>query len=87
MIKPIVYGNISRYFGKKREEDGHTHQWTVYLKPYLNEVLKCIIHEFTMFVNVTTYSVSTFQDMSVYVKKVQFKLHESYANSVRGTLF
>lgn len=26
-----------RYFGKKREEDGHTHQWTVYLKPLLNE--------------------------------------------------
>ena len=40
IIKPIVYGNIARYFGKKREEDGHTHQWTVYLKPYLNEVSK-----------------------------------------------
>ena len=39
IIKPIVYGNIARYFGKKREADGHTHQWTVYLKPYLNEVL------------------------------------------------
>ena len=53
IIKPIVYGNIehhsrpdwtlslgniSKYFGKKREEDGHTHQWTVYLKPYKNEV-------------------------------------------------
>ncbi len=21
-------------FGKKREGDGHTHQWTVYVKPY-----------------------------------------------------
>lgn len=54
-----MYGNISRYFGKKREEDGHTHQWTVYVKPYNNE------------------------DMSAYVKKVQFKLHESYANQTR----
>lgn len=54
-----MYGNVSRYFGKKREEDGHTHQWTVYVKPYVNE------------------------DMSVYVKKVQFKLHESYANQTR----
>ena len=26
-VKPIVYGNFSRAFGKKREEDGHTHQW------------------------------------------------------------
>lgn len=59
IVKPIVYGNIARSFGKKREEDGHTHQWTVYLKPYENE------------------------DMAMYVKKVHFKLHESYANPNR----
>lgn len=39
IVKPVIYGNISRYFGKKRDEDGHTHQWTVYVKPYKNEVL------------------------------------------------
>jgi len=38
IVKPIVYGNMARYFGKKREEDGHTHQWTIYIKPYRNEV-------------------------------------------------
>ncbi|XP_063620623.1 YEATS domain-containing protein 4 [Cydia splendana] len=59
IVKPIVYGNVARYFGKKREEDGHTHQWTVYVKPYANE------------------------DMSNYIKKVNFKLHESYANPNR----
>ncbi|KAK1340923.1 hypothetical protein QTO34_017322 [Cnephaeus nilssonii] len=59
IVKPIVYGNVARYFGKKREEDGHTHQWTVYVKPYRNE------------------------DMSAYVKKIQFKLHESYGNPLR----
>ncbi|XP_015519216.1 YEATS domain-containing protein 4 isoform X2 [Neodiprion pinetum] len=59
IVKPIVYGNVARYFGKKREEDGHTHQWTVYVKPYNNE------------------------DMSTYVKKVHFKLHESYNNPNR----
>ena len=59
VIKPIVYGNVSKHFGKKRESDGHTHEWTVYLKPYDNE------------------------DMSSYVKKVQFKLHESYNNPSR----
>jgi YEATS domain-containing protein 4 len=59
IVKPIVYGNVARYFGKKREEDGHTHQWTVYVKPYKNE------------------------DMSAYVKKVHFKLHESYQNQNR----
>jgi len=59
IVKPVVYGNISKSFGKKREEDGHTHQWTVYIKPYRNE------------------------DMSSYVKKVHFKLHDSYANPNR----
>lgn len=59
VVKPIVYGNVARSFGKKREEDGHTHQWNVYVKPYYNE------------------------DMSSYVKKVHFKLHESYANPNR----
>ncbi|CAF0861815.1 unnamed protein product [Brachionus calyciflorus] len=37
IIKPIVYGNTAKYFGKKREEDGHTHEWSFYLKPYENE--------------------------------------------------
>ena len=59
VVKPIVYGNLAKYFGKKREEDGHTHTWTVYVKPFKNE------------------------DISVYVKKIQFKLHESYANPLR----
>ncbi|KAI2665618.1 YEATS domain-containing protein 4 [Labeo rohita] len=59
IVKPIVFGNVARYFGKKREDDGHTHQWTVYVKPYRNE------------------------DMSAYVKKIQFKLHESYGNPLR----
>ena len=37
IVKPIVYGNTARYFGKKREEDGHTHAWSFYIKPYENE--------------------------------------------------
>jgi YEATS domain-containing protein 4 len=43
LVKPIVYGNVARYFGKKREEDGHTHQWTVYVKPFLNEA-SCLLY-------------------------------------------
>lgn len=58
IVKPIVYGNVSRYFGATRE-DGHTHEWTVYLKSYENE------------------------DMRGYVRKVHFKLHDSYANPNR----
>jgi len=59
VIKPIIFGNMSQHFGKKREQDGHTHDWKVYVKPYNNE------------------------DMSSYVKKVQFRLHDSYNNPSR----
>jgi YEATS domain-containing protein 4 len=59
ITKPIVYGNVARYFGKKRDDDGHTHAWTCYLKPFKSE------------------------DMSIFIKKVQFKLHESYPNPLR----
>lgn len=62
IIKPIVYGNFAKHMGKKREEDGHTHNWTVYVRPYKNE------------------------DMSTYVKKVHFKLHDSYTNQNRVLL-
>ena len=37
-IKPVIFGNVSHYFGKKRETDGHTHGWTVFLRPFKNEV-------------------------------------------------
>ncbi|XP_044042446.1 YEATS domain-containing protein 4 isoform X1 [Siniperca chuatsi] len=74
IVKPIVFGNVARYFGKKREEDGHTHQWSVYVKPYRNEVEGVFLCKYiTLFL----------QDMSAYVKKIQFKLHESYGNPLR----
>lgn len=59
LTKSIIVGNIAKYFGKKREDDGHTHEWTCFLRPFKSE------------------------DMSVFIKKVQFKLHESYTNPVR----
>lgn len=52
IIKPVVYGNISRALADPLPNK-HTHTWKCYIKPYKNE------------------------EMS-YVKKVSFKLHESY---------
>ncbi|XP_003739837.1 YEATS domain-containing protein 4 [Galendromus occidentalis] len=31
----IVYGNTARYFGFHRE-DGHTHEWKLYVRPYID---------------------------------------------------
>nr|CDS32548.1 YEATS domain containing protein [Hymenolepis microstoma] len=63
VIKPIVYGNVSRYLGKKREEDGRTHVWTAFIRPF-----------------------DPNDDISAYVKRVQFKLHESYSNPIRTVI-
>lgn len=52
IIKPVVYGNISRALADPLPNK-HTHTWKCYLKPYKNEKM-------------------------TYVKKVSFKLHESY---------
>ncbi|CAI2351730.1 unnamed protein product [Caenorhabditis sp. 36 PRJEB53466] len=59
IVKPIVYGNTATSFGVKRDSDSHTHQWTVFLRPYMAE------------------------DPTKWIRKVQFKLHESYANPYR----
>lgn len=59
IVKPIIYGNTAKYFGQKRHEDGHTHKWSVYVRPYVNE------------------------DIGTWVKKVHFKLHDSYESPTR----
>lgn len=60
IIKPIIYGNTATPFGYKRESDGHTHKWTVFVRPYNQE------------------------DASKWIRKVHFKLHDSYANNNRS---
>ena len=61
ITKAILYGNTAKHFGSKRDGDGHTHKWTVFVRPFHQ-------HE----------------DMSLYISRVQFRLHETYANHVRG---
>ena len=54
VVKPIVYGSVAHELHNKQSaETPHTHKWTVYVKPYINE------------------------DMSAYVEKVSFKLHDT----------
>lgn len=59
IVKPIIYGNIARALPEPRAN--HTHEWTVYLKPYKNE------------------------DMT-FIKKISFKLHESYGPNAEKTI-
>ena len=43
IVKPIVYGSSSTPFGKKREPDGHTHEWSIYVKPHSNEDISAYV--------------------------------------------
>lgn len=78
IVKPVIYGNISRYFGKKRDEDGHTHQWTVYVKPYKNEVLltlRYLIHKDHCLKHCTCTDFALFQNFVYYIimiKKINY---------------
>ncbi|CAF3697889.1 unnamed protein product [Rotaria sordida] len=59
IIKPILYGNTAKHFGSKRDSDGHTHKWTLYVRSFNND------------------------DMSNYINRIQFRLHETYPNNIR----
>ncbi|PVH23643.1 hypothetical protein CXQ85_003933 [Candidozyma haemuli] len=62
---PILYGNTAKHLAdEKRTEKtpaDHTHEWTVFFKPVLDNV-----------------------DLTPLIKKVTFKLHETYENPVRS---
>lgn len=59
IVKRIIYGNSAVKLDRKREEDGHTHEWSLYLRSFDQE------------------------DLSKFIRKVQFKLHDSYPNPLR----
>ncbi|CAF1587563.1 unnamed protein product [Rotaria sp. Silwood1] len=59
IIKPILYGNTAKHFGSKRDSDGHTHRWILYVRSFNND------------------------DMSNYINRIQFRLHETYPNNIR----
>lgn len=86
--KGIVYGNAAHMLGKHAEGD-HTHTWTVYLRSPHNEVqavdCRCCVRvcHFLLVVRVTA-PISLLQDLSQFIRKVQFKLHESFQNAVRS---
>ncbi|ABN65875.1 yeast chromatin modifying complex protein [Scheffersomyces stipitis CBS 6054] len=62
---PVLYGNHAiRLTPEKRKPTtptDHTHEWTVFFKPVLNNI-----------------------DLTPLIKKVTFKLHETYENPVRS---
>ncbi|ODV79052.1 chromatin modifying complex protein [Suhomyces tanzawaensis NRRL Y-17324] len=62
---PVIYGNNAvRLSPEKRKPNtppDHTHEWTVFFKPVLNNI-----------------------DLTPLIKKVTFKLHETYENAVRS---
>ncbi|RLV90002.1 Protein AF-9 [Spathaspora sp. JA1] len=62
---PIMYGNhavrLTDDMRKPTTPPDHTHEWTIFFKPVLNDI-----------------------DLTPLIKKVTFKLHETYENPVRS---
>lgn len=62
---PVLYGNSAKKMTPEQRTErtpaDHTHIWTVFFKPALNNV-----------------------DLTPLIKKVTFKLHDTYENSVRS---
>uniref|UniRef100_A0A8C0D0H9 YEATS domain-containing protein n=1 Tax=Balaenoptera musculus TaxID=9771 RepID=A0A8C0D0H9_BALMU len=81
IVKPILYGNVARYFGKKREEDGHTHQWTVYVKPYRNEDMSLFQSDTNAMLGKKTvvselYDEMIFQDTTAMIQQLLTTSHQ-----------
>lgn len=78
VYRPIIYGNMARMLTpeeKHRAPPEHTHQWTVALRsaasyPTNGEAEGDI--------------VGGKDDLSHFIKRVTFKLHESFPNPSRG---
>lgn len=77
--RPIIYGNDARIIPlEERKADGHTHTWTVAVKaaaapPGAQEQSDDVVF-------------GGADDLSCFIKKVTFKLHETIPNPLRSEI-
>jgi YEATS domain-containing protein 4 len=72
---PLIYGSISYWMGKKADEYA-THKWTCKCSPPSPLILS---REELVFVRGPND-----EDLSVFISKIIFSLHPSFANPLRG---
>lgn len=73
IARPIVYGNSARLLTSEERENvppEHTHRWTVALRSAASAPGSDI--------------VGGADDLSYFIKRVSFKLHETYPNPMRS---
>ncbi|KAF9651717.1 yeats-domain-containing protein [Thelephora ganbajun] len=71
--RPIIYGNSASVLTPKEREsapDSHTHRWTVAVRSAAS--------------NPNSDVVGGADDLGYFIKRVTFKLHDTYQNSVRN---
>lgn len=73
--RPIIYGNTATVLTAKERETlaspDHTHRWTVAVRSAASEPDSEI--------------VGGADDLGYFIKRVTFKLHDTYANPTRST--
>ncbi|KAI9028538.1 YEATS domain-containing protein 4-like protein [Hyaloraphidium curvatum] len=73
IVKGIIYGSHAIPLPEKNPENGHTHKWSIFVRGCGHTVTP----------NGIVASPNPSDDCSNWVKRVQFKLHESFENHVR----
>ena len=69
--RPIIYGNTASLLTEKETAPtGHTHKWTVAVRGATSGLDSDI--------------VGGADDLSYFIKRVTFKLHDTYPNAVRS---
>jgi YEATS domain-containing protein 4 len=71
--RPIIYGNTASLLSDKEKAaapESHTHKWTVAVRSAAS--------------NPDSDIVGGADDLSYFIKRVTFKLHDTYQNSVRS---
>ena len=74
--RPVIYGNTATVLSPVEKElvpEGHTHRWTVAVRGAASASDSDI--------------VGGADDLGYFIKRVTFKLHETYANPSRSTFF
>ena len=77
IFRPIIYGNTATVLTTKEREDlaspDHTHRWTVAVRSAASLP--------------DSDEVGGADDLSYFIKRVTFKLHETYPTPSRSVLF
>lgn len=91
IARPIVYGNVAVLMKPEERVSEHTHKWTVAVRSAASPEPSAAPHEHlesdrAATATETVQAIGGQDDISYFVRRVTFKLHDTYANPTRSEL-